>query len=53
MSVVSVPFESVGEGSIPGGYGLAGTARWSEGSEDLRGGQQVSEHKEVLSEYLF
>ena len=36
MSVVSVPFESTGEGSTFWGYGLGGGARVSVGAEDLR-----------------
>ena len=35
ISVVSVPFESTGDGSIWAGYGLGGGARESEGPDDL------------------
>jgi len=35
ISVLSVPFESTGEGSTCAGYGLGGGARESEGPEDL------------------
>ena len=36
MSVVSVPFESTGDGSICCGYGLGGGARESDGPDDLQ-----------------
>lgn len=35
MSVVSVPFESTGEGSTFCGYGLGGGASVSDGPDDL------------------
>jgi len=41
MSVVSVPFESTGDGSICCGYGLGGGASESEGPEDLRMRQRL------------